>query len=799
MEPARVPAARSVIVAGLAGEGIAVVRDFLPAADDRRAARRGAAPRCRGYCSSRPAWAAGAARTVREDVRGDRVGWLDEGDAGARRSARCSPRSKRCALACNRELTLGLWRYEGHYALYPPGARYARHRDRFRDDDARVLSVVLYLNEAWQRGRRRRAAHRIVRDGGCARRAARRRHARRVPRRATSSTRCCRRRGRGSRSPAGSGRAESDAHGTMTSYDVALSVHTFEPARSRSRRANPRSRCGRPSTSARGSRRSIPGARSSCSASRRRATRSSTSRSPTSAARGCSSRSSRSRWPTAAPTSPSTRSRTCRWTCRRGSCWRRSASARTRATRSCRITTSTLAGLPGGARVGTSSLRREAQLRERDALLQVLPLRGNVNTRLRKLDEGRYDAIILAAAGLKRLGFAERIASLLDPEESLPAVGQGALALECRAGSHRRRRRARAARRSRHDARDDGRARVLARAVGELPHAARRARGVAPRRAVAARPRREPRRREVMRGERSAAVADAAAADALGVALAREFLARGAAAADRARTLPDCPWRLAGAAAPASASWSRGRRDRPARSRRSSRRSARAPIIFPAIAILPPADPAPLARAHAALDDYDFAIFVSANAVEYGAPTRDAGRRRSSRSRPARERRRRSPPSAFADVRIPATTFDSEGLLALPELAAPQRQARRRLPRRRRPRAAGRHAARAGRDGRLRRLLSARRAGPGAAGLVEAFRDGRIDAVTITSSEGLDNLWALGDEATRARWRARPTFVPHPRIAAHARELGLAVVETAGGDAGLIAGLLEWAAATKKS
>ena len=83
----------------------------------------------------------------------------------------------------------------------------------------------------------------------------------------------------------------------------------------------------------------------------------------------------------------------------------------------------------------------------------------------------------------------------------------------------------------------------------------------------------------------------------------------------------------------------------------------------------------------------------------------------------------------------------------------------------------------------------------GCGGLAEAFRDGRIDAVTITSSEGLDNLWSLADDAVRAAWRACPTFVPHPRIAAHARELGLAVVETAGGDAGLIAGLLEWAAA----
>ena len=92
-----------------------------------------------------------------------------------------------------------------------------------------------------------------------------------------------------------------------------------------------------------------------------------------------------------------------------------------------------LAALPGGARIGTSSLRREAQLRERDPLLVVLPLRGNVNTRLRKLDEGGYDGIILAAVGLKRLGLAHRISSYLDPEETLPAVGQGALTIECRA------------------------------------------------------------------------------------------------------------------------------------------------------------------------------------------------------------------------------------------------------------------------------------------------------------------------------------------------------------------------------
>jgi hydroxymethylbilane synthase len=92
-----------------------------------------------------------------------------------------------------------------------------------------------------------------------------------------------------------------------------------------------------------------------------------------------------------------------------------------------------LQSLPKGSRVGTSSLRRESQLRARFPQLRVEPLRGNVQTRLRKLDEGRYDAVILAAAGLKRLGLGSRITQLLTPEQSLPAVGQGALGIECRA------------------------------------------------------------------------------------------------------------------------------------------------------------------------------------------------------------------------------------------------------------------------------------------------------------------------------------------------------------------------------
>ncbi|MBI2313617.1 MAG: hydroxymethylbilane synthase [Betaproteobacteria bacterium] len=88
--------------------------------------------------------------------------------------------------------------------------------------------------------------------------------------------------------------------------------------------------------------------------------------------------------------------------------------------------------LPAGAVVGTSSLRRESQIRARFPRLVVKSLRGNVQTRLRKLDEGQYDAVILAAAGLKRLGLGARITRLLDPGESLPAVGQGALGIECR-------------------------------------------------------------------------------------------------------------------------------------------------------------------------------------------------------------------------------------------------------------------------------------------------------------------------------------------------------------------------------
>lgn len=94
----------------------------------------------------------------------------------------------------------------------------------------------------------------------------------------------------------------------------------------------------------------------------------------------------------------------------------------------------TLADLPQGAVVGTSSLRRVVLLRALRPDLRIEPLRGNLDTRLRKLDDGNYDAIVLAAAGLKRLGLGARIRQVFEPSEMLPAAGQGALGIEVRAG-----------------------------------------------------------------------------------------------------------------------------------------------------------------------------------------------------------------------------------------------------------------------------------------------------------------------------------------------------------------------------
>lgn len=92
------------------------------------------------------------------------------------------------------------------------------------------------------------------------------------------------------------------------------------------------------------------------------------------------------------------------------------------------------AALPPNAKIGTSSLRRQCQIKARLPQCEIISLRGNVNTRLAKLDAGEFDAIVLAAAGLKRLGFKDRITESLTPETSLPSMGQGAIGIECRDG-----------------------------------------------------------------------------------------------------------------------------------------------------------------------------------------------------------------------------------------------------------------------------------------------------------------------------------------------------------------------------
>lgn len=216
------------------------------------------------------------------------------------------------------------------------------------------------------------------------------------------------------------------------------------------------------------------------------------------------------------------------------------------------------------------------------------------------------------------------------------------------------------------------------------------------------------------------------------------------------------------------------------------------PLVVPAIVILPPLDGAALAHAHATLPTYDIAVFVSANAAEYGAPSKGAWPPHVRAFAPGPGTAAALVAVGVADVAVPDTTFDSEGLLALPAL----RDVR------------GKRVAifrgDGGRDvlGDALRERGAqvdyvscyRRAAPesGIDGLVEALRGGRVHAFTVTSSEGLDNLWALFDDTTRALARRVPFFVPHPRIATRARDLDLTAVTTSGADAGLIAGLLEW-------
>ena len=216
------------------------------------------------------------------------------------------------------------------------------------------------------------------------------------------------------------------------------------------------------------------------------------------------------------------------------------------------------------------------------------------------------------------------------------------------------------------------------------------------------------------------------------------------------------------------------------------------PILFPAIVILPPADRRSLDEVHARLRDYDFAVFVSANAVEYGAPAQPGWPASLIAFAPGPGTADALAAAGIAEVRVPRTTLDSEGLLALPELTDP------------RDRRVVVFRGDGGRElvadtlrerGAEVEVVSCyQRAAPsgGAEGLVDAMRELRAHAVTVTSSEGVENLWAvLGDEGRRLM-ALLPVFAPHQRIAECAGALGLSVIETAGGDAGLIAGLLRW-------
>ena len=133
---------------GLAARGHAVMHDALPGSVIDGLRRRACALDGAGRFAPARVGRAGH-RASRSDIRGDRTAWLDDApDDEAERALGAWLEALR--LRCNRELMLGLADVEAHYAIYPAGAHYERHRDRFRDDDARVLSCVLYLNEAWR-------------------------------------------------------------------------------------------------------------------------------------------------------------------------------------------------------------------------------------------------------------------------------------------------------------------------------------------------------------------------------------------------------------------------------------------------------------------------------------------------------------------------------------------------------------------------------------------------------------------------------------------------------------------------
>jgi uroporphyrinogen-III synthase len=220
------------------------------------------------------------------------------------------------------------------------------------------------------------------------------------------------------------------------------------------------------------------------------------------------------------------------------------------------------------------------------------------------------------------------------------------------------------------------------------------------------------------------------------------------------------------------------------------------PVMFPAIVILPPADRSALERAQRDLAQYDYAVFVSANAVEYGVGDPASWPAHLVALAPGPGTASALAAVGIGQARIPATTMDSEGLLALPELA--DVAGKRVVIYRGSGGAGGRELlgeTLSERGAQVDYVECYRRDKPhGDFGtLAAAWRAGQIDALTLTSSEGLDNLWSLFDDASRSSMAATPTFVPHLRIAERARTLGFGRVSvTASTDAGLIASLLEY-------
>jgi uroporphyrinogen-III synthase len=217
------------------------------------------------------------------------------------------------------------------------------------------------------------------------------------------------------------------------------------------------------------------------------------------------------------------------------------------------------------------------------------------------------------------------------------------------------------------------------------------------------------------------------------------------------------------------------------------------PIVFPAIVILPPDDFAPLAAVHARIADFDVAVFVSANAVEYGAPDAAQWPKELVAIAPGPGTAEALAAVGIGPARYPTTTFDSESMLSLPELS--DLHGRRIVVFRGEQGRELLSASLRQRGAHVETVACYRRAAPssGAAGLVEALREGRVHALTFTSSEGVDNLWSVVGDEGRRLLVTLPAFVPHPRIARRAQDLGLHATLTAGGDAGLLAGLLRWA------